>query len=76
MAIRTTVDLPEALYDMLRQRAARSGTSVRALIIRAIEQVYSGHKKRDYLTRPLITGTGKLGPDFPRDENPHDLAFS
>ena len=76
MAVRTTVDIPEPLHDKLRHRAERSGTSVRSLIIRAIEQVYAEPKKGKYVTGPLVTGSGKLGPDFPVDENPHDLIFS
>ena len=76
MAIRTTVDIPEPLHDRLRHRAERSGTSIRALIVRAIEQVYSEGKKSAYVTGPMITGSGKLGPKFPKDENPHDLVFS
>jgi hypothetical protein len=76
MAVRTTVDISEPLHDRLRSRAERSGSSIRALIIRAIEQVYSEGKKGDYVTGPLVTGPGKLGPAFPEDENPHDLVFS
>jgi hypothetical protein len=76
MAIRTTVDIPEPLHDRLRHRAERSGTSIRALVIRAIEQVYSETGKGSYVTGPLVTGPGKLGPSFPKDENPHDLVFS
>jgi len=75
MAVRTTVDIPEPLHDRLRLRAERSGASIRALIIRAIEQVYTERKKGDYVTGPLVTGPGKLGPSFPKDENPHDLVF-
>lgn len=60
----------------LRMRAERSGTSIRALIIRAIEQTYNEGKKTGYVTGPLITGPGQLGPDFPVDENPHDFVFS
>jgi hypothetical protein len=30
----------------------------------------------DYVKTPLVTGSGKLGPAFPEDENPHDLVFS
>jgi predicted HicB family RNase H-like nuclease len=45
MAIRTTVDIPEALHEALRHRAARSGTSMRALIIRAIEEAYGKSAK-------------------------------
>ncbi len=76
MAIRTTVDIPEPLHDLLRERAARSGTSIRALVIRALEQVYAGRGKGRYVTGPLVTGRGKLGPAFPTDENPHDVVFS
>ena len=54
----------------------RSGASIRSLIARAIEQAYSEPKKGEYVTGPLVTGPGKLGPAFPEDENPHDLVFS
>ena len=43
-------------------------------MVRAIRQAYSEPKKGEYVTGPLITGPGKLGPAFPEDENPHDLA--
>jgi hypothetical protein len=76
MAIRTTVDIPEPLHDQLRDRAERSGTSIRWLIVRALEQVYTGDPKGDYVTGPLVVGTGPLGAAFPEDENPHDLVFS
>jgi hypothetical protein len=76
MSVRTTLDIPEPLHDRLRHRAEQSGTSIRALVIRAIEQVYSKGGKGSYVTGPLITGPGSLGPDFPTDENPHDLVFS
>jgi hypothetical protein len=75
VAVRTTVDIPEPLHDRLRHTAERSGTSIRALIIRAIDQAY-GSGKGTPVTGPLITGPGKLGPEFPTDENPHDLVFS
>jgi hypothetical protein len=76
MAIRTTVDIPEPLHDRLRQRAARSGASIRSLIVRAIEQAYKEPGKGEYVTGPLVNGRGKLGPAFPKDENPHDIIFS
>jgi hypothetical protein len=76
MAIRTTVDIPEPLHETLRHRAAQSGTSMRALIIRALEETYSKKRKGAYVTGPLVKGKGKLGPAFPKDENPHDLIFS
>ena len=76
MSVRTTVDIPETLHQSLRHRAEQSGSSMRALIVRAIEQVYSDSGKTEYLTGPLITGRGKLGRVFPKDENPHDVVFS
>jgi hypothetical protein len=76
MAVRTTVDIPEPLHDALRHRARQAGVSIRSLIIRAIEQTYDTRKKRTYVTAPPVKGKGKLGPAFPKDENPHDLVFS
>jgi hypothetical protein len=76
MQIRTTVGIPAYLHDKLRRRAERTGTSIRALVIGAIEQVYNDPKEDGYLTGPLVTGPGKLGPAFPVDENPHGLVFS
>ena len=76
MAVRTTVDIPEPLHEKLRHRAETSGTSVRSLIVQAIEQTYSEPRKGRFVTGPLIRGTGKRGPRFPTDENPQDLVFS
>ena len=76
MAVRTTVDIPEPLHDRLRHRAESSGTSIRSLIVRAIEQVYTEPSKKKRVNGPLVRRRGKLGPRFPVDENPHDLIFS
>ena len=76
MAVRTTVEIPEVLHDRLRQRSEKSGTSIRALIVRAIDQVYSESGKGKRVTGPMVRGPGKLGPSFPEDENPYDLVFS
>ena len=76
MPVRTTVDIPEPLHDRLRHRAQSSGVSIRSLIVRAIEQAYDGPAKGTPVTGPLVRGTGKLGPQFPVDENPHDIVFS
>jgi hypothetical protein len=76
MAVRITVDIPEPLHDMLRHKASQSGSSIRALIIQAIEQTYGTRDKAAYMTGPPVTGKAKLGPSFPKDENPHELVFS
>ena len=76
MAVQTTVDIPEPLHDRLRRRAQDSGTSIRSLVVRALEETYREPRKRKLVTGPLIPGTGKRGPRYPVDENPHDLILS
>jgi hypothetical protein len=73
---RSTVDIPEPLHKLLRQRAEQSGTSIRSLIVRAIEQAYAKPKRGYRLTGPMIKGGSKRGPRFSTDENPHVLVFS
>lgn len=73
MAIRTTVDLPEPLHAALRQRSAVTGQSMRKLIVNALEASLDQPKKGKYVTGPMISVKGKLGPAFPIDKNPHDL---
>jgi hypothetical protein len=31
--------------------------------------------KKKPVTGPLVRDSGKLGPQFPKDENPHDRCF-
>jgi hypothetical protein len=76
MAVRTTIDIPEPLHDRLRHRAERTGASIRSLIVHALEQTYPGAAKGRPVTGPLIRNSGKRGPQYPTDENPHDLVFS
>ena len=75
MAVRTTIDIPEPLHDQLRRRAESSGTSIRSLIVHAIEHTYAEPKKGKRVTGPMIPATGKRGPRYPVDENPYDLIF-
>jgi plasmid stability protein len=37
--MRTTIDIPDALYRQLRTRAASEGRSAKALILEGVEQV-------------------------------------
>jgi hypothetical protein len=78
MTTRTTIDIPGPLHAALRHRAAQSHQSMRALILRAIEQTYGTHSKHGYVTGPLIKRKrgAKVGPLYPKDENPHDLVLS
>lgn len=70
MAVRTTVDIPEPLHQVLRAQSVRAGDS------KAIEQAYAKPPTGRMLTGPLIEARGKYGPDFPGDKNPHDFIFS
>jgi hypothetical protein len=51
--MRTTVDIPDAVYRRLKSRAAREGTSVRKLIIRGIEVIVEP-KARGRIMLPLV----------------------
>jgi hypothetical protein len=74
MSVRITFEIPESLHVRLRQRAERSGTSIRSLIVDALEQVYEDSGLKVPVTGPMVAAKGKRGPQFPKDENPHDLA--
>jgi hypothetical protein len=73
MPVRTTVDIPEPLYQTLRERAHRTNVSIRSLVVRALEDTYRPRRKGRLVTEALIKGTGKHGPLLPTDENPYDL---
>jgi hypothetical protein len=74
--IRTTVDVPEPLYDVLRSRAKQTGTSMRSLIVQALELTYAPEKKGARLTEPPVKGKGKLGPLGAGDVSVNDFLFS
>lgn len=40
--MRTTIDIPDAMYRRLRSRAAGEGRSAKALILEGVEQVLAG----------------------------------
>jgi hypothetical protein len=44
--VRTTVDIPDALYRQLKSAAALRGRSVRELIVRGIETQLNGDRQR------------------------------
>ena len=75
MSVRTTVDIPDELHRILADQAQRTGTSIRSLVVRALEDAYTAPRKGEYVTAPLVTLGSDPGPDFPVDENPYDLVF-
>jgi len=53
--MRTTIDIPDAMYRRLKARAAADGQTAKALILRAVEQVLaSKHATGKKLKAPVI----------------------
>jgi hypothetical protein len=73
MPVRTTFDMPTELHSQLRLRAQRSKTSMRKLILEAVEEKFGRPRGKRLLTGPLLKGKGPGGPRFPVDETPYDL---
>lgn len=44
--MRTTVDIPDGIYRQLKSRAAREGSSIRALILRSVKELLKTDRKR------------------------------
>ena len=76
MSVRTTIDIPDDTYEALRRTAAAENTSIRALVIEAIDGRYKKRKSGIRLTKPPLQGRGKPGPLCPDRENPYDLIFT
>lgn len=54
--MRTTVDIPDAVYRRLKTRAASEGSSAKALILRGVEQVLKvkGRMSRRRVALPIV----------------------
>lgn len=76
MSVRTTIDIPDKLYEALRQRAANERTSVRSLVIDAIELQFNRKQKGVPVLKPPVPRRGKPGPRRPDRENPYDVLFA
>ena len=44
--MRTTVDIPDGIYRQLKSRAAREGSSTRALILRGVKEVLKTDRRK------------------------------
>ena len=44
--MRTTVDIPDGIYRQLKSRAAREGSSTRALILRGVKEVLKTERQK------------------------------
>jgi metal-responsive CopG/Arc/MetJ family transcriptional regulator len=72
--MRTTIDIPDALYRRLRARAAKEGRSTRSLILRAVQQLFEDVKpaNRHKVTLPLVA-SDKPGTLHLDNAKIHDL---
>ncbi len=54
--MRTTVDIPDTTYRLLKSRAASEGTSVKEMVLRGVEVVLAEEKpvRRRRLKLPLV----------------------
>jgi len=57
--MRTTIDIPDPLYRRLKTKAATEGSSAKKLILRGVQQVLKGarRKSRRKVTLPIIRST-------------------
>ena len=55
--MRTTIDIPDAMYRRLKARAAGEGRSAKTLILRGVEQVLKSSKPAagKPVTLPIVT---------------------
>ena len=44
--MRTTVDIPDGMYRQLKSRAAREGSSTRALILRSVKELLKAKRRK------------------------------
>jgi hypothetical protein len=80
MSVRTTIDIPDELHAVLRQRAAAEHTSIRSLIVESVRRnmPLSGAKR---VTGPLVGNKAhghkdKPAAGSPDRENPYDVLFA
>ena len=76
VSVRTTIDLTDDMYAVLRRRAADERTSIRALIADAIDSRYRTARSKP-VTGPLVGKRGeKPASGSPDRENPYDVLFA
>lgn len=61
--MRTTVDIPDALYRRLKSEAALQGCSIKELVLRGVktELMGQGHKRKQKLTRAPVIASKRPG---------------
>jgi hypothetical protein len=74
--MRTTVDIPDGMYRQLKARAAREGSSTRALILKGVKEVLKAERRtaRVPVSLPIVRSRrpGTVALD---NATIYDLAF-
>jgi hypothetical protein len=52
--VRTTVDIPDAVYRRLKASAAEQGCSVKELIVRGVENQLETRKRSNRIRLPIV----------------------
>jgi plasmid stability protein len=74
--VRTTVDIPDGMYRQLKSRAAREGSSTRALILRGVKNVLKGERRKaGALVALPIVRSKRPGSMVLDDATIYDIAF-
>jgi hypothetical protein len=67
--MRTTVDIPDTTYRLLKSRAAAEGTSVKEMVLRGVKVVLAEHEpKRKKRTLPVIKSKGTRVIDLTNEQ--------
>jgi hypothetical protein len=74
--MRTTVDIPDRMYRRLKSRAAREGSSTRALILKGVEEVLKAERRKGGVSVSLPIVRSRRPGAVPLDNAViYDLAF-
>ena len=72
--MRTTVDIPDAVYRKLKAKAAREGSTVRDAILQAVSRELNGSPPKRRIKFPLIHAKEKGRLNLPNAQV-YDLLF-
>lgn len=74
--MRTTVDIPDGMYRQLKSRAAREGSSTRALILKGVKEVLRSERRKAGATVALpIVRSKRPGTVVLDSAAMYDIAF-
>jgi plasmid stability protein len=74
--MRTTVDIPDGMYRQLKSRAAREGSSTRALILRGVKEVLKSERRKSGAPVSLpIVRSKRPGAVILDNARIYDIAF-